>query len=372
MIALIASPPHHARCRESCRLHAYDFSTGAFDTGISQFLADEKANNWFGIRNRVTNDHGFQFFIHDNEHSLGANFSNNIDRTEPFTSSNDRLFSQFNPGFLHQDLLASPEYRLAFADRVRLHMFDGGVMTPAASQALILARAAQVEPGIIAESARWGDSVRNTPRNKTHWQNEINSITGSYFGSRNSLVLGQLQGGLLYPTISAPSYNQYGGTISSGFALQISAAQGAIYYTLDGSDPRAIGGGINLSSAQVYNSPITPGNGQTIQARALFNGQWSALTTATFVQDLPGDFGVNGNVDQADLNLWKGDYGTSSGAVADADQDGDADGLDFLTWQKNSQQAALQFQAATSPPVQQAQVHTTERTRLELIDAAIE
>lgn len=316
------------------------FYTGGYDAGLSRFLGDNRANNWFGIRNRVTADQGFQFFIHDNEHSLGTNNTDDIDRTGPFNNGNQDNYSQFNPAYLHQDLLTSEEYRIAFADRVRMHMFDGGVMTQAVSDALFLARAAEVDPGIIAESARWGDAHRNTPRNKTDWQNEINSITNGFFSFRNNLVLGQLQDDSLYPTIDAPSYNQYGGEISAGFTLQISAPQGTIYYTVDGTDPREIGGALNTASAQVYSQPITPLNGQTIQARSLHNGQWSALTTATFTQSLVADYDSNGIVDQGDLARWQTEYGDEGPVTADGDQDNDVDGTDFLIWQRDLVQPA--------------------------------
>jgi T5SS/PEP-CTERM-associated repeat protein len=45
------------------------------------------------------------------------------------------------------------------------------------------------------------------------------------------------------------------------------------------------------------------------------------------------DFDGDGDVDGADLNVWRGDFGMP-GAQADADGDGDADGSDFLAWQK--------------------------------------
>ena len=41
-----------------------------------------------------------------------------------------------------------------------------------------------------------------------------------------------------YPDTDAPTFNQHGGYVPSGFDLSISAPQGTIYYTLDGSDPR--------------------------------------------------------------------------------------------------------------------------------------
>jgi hypothetical protein len=45
------------------------------------------------------------------------------------------------------------------------------------------------------------------------------------------------------------------------------------------------------------------------------------------------DFDGDGDVDGADLNVWRGDFATA-GPQADADGDGDADGADFLAWQR--------------------------------------
>ncbi len=48
----------------------------------------------------------------------------------------------------------------------------------------------------------------------------------------------------------------------------------------------------------------------------------------------PADFDEDGDVDNVDLGIWHGAYGSSS--LADADNDGDSDGLDFLLWQTNT------------------------------------
>jgi T5SS/PEP-CTERM-associated repeat protein len=45
------------------------------------------------------------------------------------------------------------------------------------------------------------------------------------------------------------------------------------------------------------------------------------------------DFDGDGDVDGADLNVWRGDFDTAA-PDADADGDGDADGSDFLAWQR--------------------------------------
>jgi hypothetical protein len=193
--------------------------TGGFDTGISRFFGDNRSNNWFGLYNRKTADRGFQFFIHDNEHSLGDeeggyHGTQFIDRTGPFNQGNQSSYFYFNPVYLHQDLLSSPEYRQRFIELATRYFFNGGPMTPAASIARLQERVAEVEPAVIAEAARWGDSVSVTPRNKANWQAEINWLVQTYFPSRTNTVIGQLRGDGLY--VGPPAFSQLGGAVVAG------------------------------------------------------------------------------------------------------------------------------------------------------------
>jgi hypothetical protein len=55
---------------------------------------------------------------------------------------------------------------------------------------------------------------------------------------------------------------------------------GTIYYTTDGSDPRAVGGDV---TGTAYSSTLTLTHSTQIKARCLSGGVWSALTKATFV-----------------------------------------------------------------------------------------
>jgi hypothetical protein len=60
----------------------------------------------------------------------------------------------------------------------------------------------------------------------------------------------------------------------------------------------------------------------------------------------PGDYDVDGDVDSADLTVWRDKFGTVAGGetiAGDGDGDQDADGADFLIWQRN-----LGFGAATA------------------------
>lgn len=333
------------------------FYTGGYDTGLSQFLGNERANNWFGIRNRVSGDRGFQFFMHDNEHSLGAanptHGSANIDRTGPFFSANDRVFEQFNPQFLHQDLLGHPEYRQLFIDRVQAAMLNDGPLTPENSIARLLARKDQVDPAIIAHSARWGDAVfSNNPRTKATWQNEVDWLVNSYFPVRGSRVLSQLRVDGLFTSFSAPVFSQFGGEVSTGYHLELTAGAGTIYYTTDGvTDPRLIGGAVNPDSAvSAYNAPITISSGETtVRARLLGPGnQWSGLVEATFIATgLAGDFDSNGLVDAADEAIWRATYGSNADLRADANGNGLVDAGDYTIWRD-----AL----AAAPPASQLEI----------------
>lgn len=333
------------------------FHTGGYDTGISRFLGNERANNWFGIRNREAGDQGFRFFIHDNEHSLGAQGGNihgsrNIDRTGPFRSNNDRQFFHFNPHFLHQDLLEHPEYRQRFIDRVQRAMFNDGPLTPENNIARLLARKEQVDPAIIAESARWGDSKTGQPLTKATWQNEVDWLINTYFPGRGSVVLNQLRGDGLFSQIGAPTLSQFGGTVPRGFSLTMNSGSGTIYYTTDGeTDPRSIGGAVdNSPEVTPYTGAITLNRDTVVRARLRsLTGEWSGLVEASFeVPAIPGDYDANGLVDAADNQLWRSTYGSTSDLRADGNDNGRIDAADYTIWRDALNAASTAFASAAT------------------------
>ena len=87
---------------------------------------------------------------------------------------------------------------------------------------------------------------------------------------------------------TAPAiFSQEGGNVPAGFALSITAPTGTIYYTTDGTDPRATGGA-GAANAKAYSSPIPVTANTTIIARVKNGDAWSGTTVATFYppQDL--------------------------------------------------------------------------------------
>lgn len=86
--------------------------------------------------------------------------------------------------------------------------------------------------------------------------------------------------------------------------------------------------------------------------------------------DVPGDFNNDGDVNNLDLNQWQGDYGINGDS--DADDDGNSDGFDFLTWQQNfapsqanistvsAAQATIPTAVVTTPPTYEKQFYPNE------------
>ena len=230
------------------------FWTGNLDGATSAFLGDERANNWFAVRNRLGLSGGFKFLAHDFEHTF---FNVDEDRTGPFEAGNRTVVETYNPMFLHHDLRPSVEYRMLWADRVQKHLFGGGKLRADEIQGRMLERKALLDRVIIAESARWGDSKmgEGPPLTRLDWVNAVNYVIDSFVPERSGRVIAQLRGDGLYPSFDAPELSQYGGPISSGTEVVIAGSGGVVYYTLDGSDPRLVGGGLN-AGAQIYQSLV--------------------------------------------------------------------------------------------------------------------
>lgn len=82
-----------------------------------------------------------------------------------------------------------------------------------------------------------------------------------------------------------PEFSRIGGPASVGETVSLSHgnAAGTLYFTIDGSDPRAIGG---APVGVAYSGPIPLAGTRHIRARVLASGVWSALREATFT--VPG------------------------------------------------------------------------------------
>lgn len=249
----------------------------AKDNGVTAYQGNSKLNNLYAYYNRADPD-GFKWILHDCEHSMDVVESSNLDRTGPYTHSNFQLLEYFNAQTLHEKLSVNAEYRIRFADRVYKHLKNGGALTPSPLETRFDERAAQIDRAIIANAARWG----NTSRDRSTWVTAAATARAFYNGSgdRADAVIGYLDADGLIPSVEPPVLDTSEGTVAVGAQVQLSASGGSIYYTTDGTDPRAVGGAI---AGTLYSGPITITQPTRVQARVRSgSGEWSALCDGTF------------------------------------------------------------------------------------------
>ncbi len=198
---------------------------------------------------------------------------------------------------LLRDLDDIPEYMMRFADIVHEMFFNDGALTPENTAARWMKHANELDVAIIGESARWGDMRPDRGQRKplerdVEWIAEQNRLMESYFPQRSDVVLQQFRGSL-YPVTDAPEFlvnqqRQHGGVVLEGDVLSVlnpNGNVGTIYYTMDGSDPRQVGGAVN-PTAQIYTGePLAVVGNTRIRMRILNGEEWSAISDATFVTE---------------------------------------------------------------------------------------
>ncbi len=247
------------------------YYTGASDNGITEFLG-HTLNNLYAVYNRANPD-GFKWIQHDCEHALDT--STKLDRTGPYTDEHLQDPQYFNPQTLHEKLLTNAEYRILFADHVYKHFQNNGALTQTNCEARLDFRQAQIDRAIIANAARWG----STSLDRNTWLTAAASAR-AFFSGRVDAVIGYLNADGLLPSIAPPQISRSGGPVDDGTVVSLTAAQGMIYYTTDGRDPRAIGG--NIAGSR-YTDPMVIHEPTKLKARALLpSGEWSALAEDTF------------------------------------------------------------------------------------------
>lgn len=168
-----------------------------------------------------------------------------------------------SPSDVHSRLVSSPEYRMRFADITYRAFFNGGPLSHPAAADRFGARMDQVDRAIVGESARWGDNRRSQPYTREDWLDTQDSKLAGFFPNRSDQVLGWLRNAGLYPNVAAPDFLvngqvQHGGHVASAEAISITAQTGTVWYTLDGSDPRAGGVGAASGNELVFVSEDAP------------------------------------------------------------------------------------------------------------------
>ncbi len=282
------------------------FYTGNFDSPTAAFMQNKGSNNFYAIDNRVDNSKGFTFYVHDAEHSLFDEAHNPgiglyEDRVNIGTRTDNMKmevndFIKFHPQWLHFKLSANAEYRIRFADRALKHLSEGGAFSPVNALERINKRINEVDPAVVAESARWGDARTSGsyPYTKNgNWLPEVNKIRNKFIPYRTNILIDQLVNAQLYPVTKAPVIKNQGVAVNGDDIELVSPVSllienpnnsGTIYYTLDGSDPRNPGGSISSGARFSLNDiSLRIDKSTVILARILAGSDWSPIRHVNFI-----------------------------------------------------------------------------------------
>ena len=167
-------------------------------------------------------------------------------------------------------LADSPEFRLEFADRVYRACYDGGPLTDSVSKANFRRLADYVEPAMLCESARWGDSSpgrKNKPRTRdVHWKRSRDYVLELMDGNVERFIQA-LRRHSYYPSIDPPVFER------TPDGITISRPEGAerVYYTLDGRDPR------DPTALSFSEAVSTVPFSRNLKGRSRRGKEWSAL-----------------------------------------------------------------------------------------------
>jgi hypothetical protein len=234
---------------------------------------------------------GHRIYVWDIEEGDTVPRGVDIDPVRPLDNEGNPKPSPHIDNELFDKLWVSSDFRIAFADRARRHLLDGGALTEGPAGDAYRARVEEARGGYLAEVARWsplgGEEIvfdeRLWPRqpNQQQFEGQAKSMLQDWMPRRAPKVLGYLRAGGLYPEIEAPRLSHYRGSVPAGTVLTMSGA-GTLLYTLDGTDPRVAGSGAVHPQAIAAEDSVKLALDRTthVKVRVRQRDSWSALTEA--------------------------------------------------------------------------------------------
>ncbi|MEZ6118430.1 MAG: lamin tail domain-containing protein [Pirellulaceae bacterium] len=262
-------------------------------------LADWPDNNYYGSLKNAGQDGQTQplrFFSWDSEWSWGERSASG---GHAFVQ--EELRASAAPATtlitsIWQSVRQSPEFMTLFADRVHSHLSDGGALSNEVALQRWQSINSTIYDAVIAESARWGDALESigqpTRTRDSDWQRQFDRIA-EFISNNDQHLLAAVRTEGFYPLLDAPQYSAPSGTLQQPLQIANPNQQGVVYYTVDGSDPRAVGGAVSATARVSQGNAIELSAGNTlVRSRVLLGGVWSAVTESNFVAAEPVDLAI--------------------------------------------------------------------------------
>ena len=230
-------------------------------------------HNWAAAGPSAPNAGGYRFYSSDSDICLYYDYPVNA------------LYLP-GPADIFPALMASgdPEFRVALADAIHRNLEGEGPLTPERAAARYDALATQIEAAVTAESARWGYGWWDRDG---EWSTERARLMNGYFPYRTDELLAQVRAAGWYP-LDAPVLSIPSGELERGDAVSIELPEGAegaeLWYTLDGTDPRARGGepGSTAMLAEGGVVVVEMTHATVLRARQRSGASWGPVTLGEY------------------------------------------------------------------------------------------
>ncbi|HEY85294.1 MAG TPA: hypothetical protein G4N96_09315 [Chloroflexi bacterium] len=240
---------------------------------------DWGGTNWFSVSQNPAGQ--AKYFVWDGEQTWVHN------PAIYFTSPDEA--DDFSVETIFYTLISTPDFRSIFAERIYANLFNDGPLTDANAIARWEDINRIIDKAIVAEATQWGGVAGDseTPLTREDWLRATDEVAGRMDGNRDRFIeMARMMG--FYPLIDPPVFSQRDGVVADSFQLILDAPDGEIYYTLDGGDPAEA-----EANTHLYQAPIEITQSVRVKARALNEGEWSALNEAAFrVDQQPSATGI--------------------------------------------------------------------------------
>jgi len=187
----------------------------------------------------------------------------------------------------YRRLFADPDFLQAYIDR--WCQLRAGPLSNAAMDAIVDRQCADITPE---------KSLLNGMPSVSEWTNRLGQMK-TWLKQRANWI----DSNYLFP----PIFNPNGGAVPDGVLVTLTGTNGIVYFTTDGSDPRASGGTV-APTAQVYQAPFALRAPTLVQARVKNGTVWSGLASAFFrtPQDLTPLAVTEIMYNPPPYSIWKG------------------------------------------------------------------